>query len=181
MLLNGQADVMVPAARDADRDAAGVFLPMLRMQPELLMRKDDPHRPTDLKALIAANNLRGLMVRGQSWGGVLEHSLNEQVATRVQRVGDFVTVLRMLVAGRADFTIVTADIFHSMGHREDLRDVVPLLECLPLQGLPGADVGAYVSMALGTADRALVLKVLGAESVRKLMQEPASVAASGPR
>ncbi|MFH7042251.1 transporter substrate-binding domain-containing protein [Paucibacter sp. JuS9] len=181
MLLNRQADVMLPAARDPERDAAGVFVSMARMPLELVMRKGDPRRPSDLNALVADAGLRGLMVRGQTWGGALDRAMDEQGATRVHRVSDNITVLRMLVADRADFTVISPDLFRGLGHREELREVVPQLESLPLSGLPDIEAGAYVSKSLNVSDRALVLKVFSTDAVRKLMQVPTSVAASSAR
>lgn len=147
MLLNGQADVMLPAARDAERDAAGVLVSMSRTQPELLMRRGDTRRPGSLQNLVADAGLRGLMVRGQSWGGALDRAFDEQAATRMQRVGDLITVLRMLAAGRADFSIITPDLLRGLGQREELRDVIPLLEAMPLPGLPAIEAGALVPPA----------------------------------
>lgn len=171
MLLNGDADLMLPAARDASRDAVAHFVPLTVMRPALLMRRGDPRRPASLDALAAASDLQGLMVRGQAWGGALDQALKQQ-PQRLQQVADVATVVRMLAAGRADFSVSEAAVLDGLNGQPDLQAALAQLEIRPLPGLGAVEVGGYVSRALPAADQALMLRLMADEGVRAAMRAP---------
>ncbi|WP_374659443.1 hypothetical protein [Inhella sp.] len=147
MLSTGQADLMIPATRTAERDALARFVPLLSMRPELAWVPGRGAMPESLAALTAQGAVRGAFVRGQSWGPSYEAMIDTlRRANRVDLVADLATVLRMLAAERAEFTISMPGILKAAAAQDaSLTAVVNQLQFKPLPDLAPVETGIYLS------------------------------------
>ncbi|MDC8787027.1 type 2 periplasmic-binding domain-containing protein [Roseateles koreensis] len=168
-----EADLFVPASRNAERDAKAEFVPMLKLTPALIMLGQRPDLVSDVPALLAKKTWRGAMVRSYSWGDEYEALLRQlQSEKRVDFVSDLRTVGQMLRTGRVDFTILPPTLLYSAlslgadGSLENGNSAPPWgfareFQFMPLQGLPRSVVGAYLSrQTLSPADQQFLREAL---------------------
>jgi len=142
-----EADLFIPASRTSERDQLGVFVPLVLIEPRLVVRSDARQVPASLQSLRERKDWRMAVVRSHSFGEVYDELIRElDRDKRVDEVADLRQVVAMLRAGRIDFTILPSTLLQpfldeasAAGHpTEDLRQQ-------PLQGLPPIQTGAYLS------------------------------------
>jgi polar amino acid transport system substrate-binding protein len=146
-LESGQADLMIPASRSADRDQRATFVPMMKWKVELITLRARKLTTASVQALLAQKKLRGVVVRSYSFGDEYDALLRQlEAERRIDYADDLASVGRLLKAGRADFTVVAPSLFMSALSADPAsRELLALLEYQPLAGLPLAESGAYVS------------------------------------
>lgn len=167
-LSSGEADLMLPASRSAERDKQAIFVPMMTLKMALISLKQRRIKTSSVKALLAGPRLQGIVVRSYVFGdeyNALIQGLDAQ--NRVFYVSSLLTVARMLQAGRGDFTVVAPSIFLStLGEDPGLETMRGKLDFTVLDGLPPTESGAYISKrSLSAADQAELHALL--ESARK--------------
>lgn len=148
----GEADIFVPATRTAARDRRSLFVPLIQFTPNLVtLIKLQASAPGHLNELKARKDWRAVTVRSYSWGDEYDALLQllEQ-EKRITFVADLRTVVTMLKAGRAEFSILPPTLVHASLSEEDRQ----VLAYSPLPGMPRIDSGAYLSLSrLSSADR----------------------------
>ncbi|WP_162249951.1 ABC transporter substrate-binding protein [Massilia sp. Root351] len=155
-LESGQADLMVPASRSADRDLRATFVPMMKWKVELISLKARKLAAHSVQALLAQKNLRGVVVRSYSFGDEYDALLRQlEAERRIDYADDLASVGRLLKAGRADFTVMAPAIFMSSLNADPAAQaLLAQLAYQPLAGLPMTESGAYVSRrSLQAADQ----------------------------
>lgn len=140
-----EADVFWPAVRLASRDTIARFVSFFHSTVCLVGRADRDLGPASVDALLAQSALRGALVGTVSFGPQFDDlSRALQAAGRITSVRDFSTALRMLAAGRVDFTLLNPLTVYGEG----LETGVPpyaTFRLRPLAGLPQFEGGVYVS------------------------------------
>jgi polar amino acid transport system substrate-binding protein len=167
-LESGQADVMVPASRSAERDLRATFVPMMKWKVELITLKARKITARSVRALLAQKKLRGVAVRSYVFGDEYNALLRQlEQERRIDYADDLAAVGRLLKAGRADFSVMAPSIFMStLSEDPAARDLLPQLHYQPMDGLPMTESGAYVSRrSLPAADQQ-VLRGLLADSAK---------------
>ncbi len=167
-LQTGEADLMLPASRSAERDQLATFVPMMTLKMALISLKQRQVRTDSIKHLLASPQWNGIVVRSYVFGdeyNALVRGLEAQ--QRIFYVNSLEDVARMLQVGRADFTVVAPSVFlTSLGEDPALAALRDKLEYTTLEGLPPTESGAYVSRrSLSPADQAELLALL--ERARK--------------
>lgn len=151
-------DLMVPVAQGRAIAGLGDFVPLLRIRAILISsRRRIAQAPADVQALLASD-WQGLRVRGAATSDSSEalwQALGAQ--RRVAQVRDWATVLRMLMAERADFTIYAPSLMQGETSLFDggQRD---LLAWKPLAGLEPQTVGVLLSGTRLDAARRTLLR-----------------------
>ena len=167
-LESGEADVMVPASRSAERDQRATFVPMMKWKVELITLKASKVAAASVKDVLAQKRLRGVVVRSYVFGDEYNALLRQlEAEQRIYYANDLAAVGRMLKAGRAEFTVMTPALFQStLMEDASMRGLLAELEYHALDGLPMTESGAYVSRrSLHEGDQS-VLQALLADSAR---------------
>jgi polar amino acid transport system substrate-binding protein len=179
----GQGDLSVQA-RSRALEGLGNFVPFMRMRVMLVChRAQRAQAPTDLATLIERSDWRGLIVRGAALGETLQGAVARlEAQRRLWLVRDWATVLRMLLARRAEFSLFTPTLLHAElaqmqpGYREQLA-------ALPLADLPSHEVGLMVSQRVPAGLRERLVQQMDAlardGTLRRLMlaEHPAELVA----
>lgn len=169
----GQADISVQG-RSRGIGALGDFVPFLRVQVRLICdRQRAPQAPPDLAGLIEQSDWRGLFVRGAAQGEALQVAVARlEAQRRLWLVRDWTTVLRMLLAGRAEFSLFTPTLLDSETAMLPAGDRAQL-EALPLGDLPPHEVGLLIAQRVPAPVRERLvqhMQVLARDgSLRRLM------------
>lgn len=155
---HGHLDLLLPAGRNSTRDASAQFVPLLREQVALVVhRSDQPRAPASLNELRDRSAWRGALVRAYAFSDSyldLVDSLRRQ--QRADLVPDPTTALRMLHAGRVQFSLLPPSALHDADGQWR-----PGLQQLPLAGLPAMEFGVYLSRkSLPAADRQRIADAL---------------------
>lgn len=162
-LQSGQADLLLPASRSAERDGQADYVPMMKLKMAMVSLKRNRLRADSVKALLADPALSGVAVRsyvfGDEYNALMsgleaQHRMSYAVAPLV--------VARMLKAGRADFTIVAPSIFLTSLYEDTaMSSFAKEVQFTQLEGLPPTDSGVYISRrSLTPADRATLQRLL---------------------
>ena len=165
-LQSGEADIMVPASRSAERDLQATFVPMMKWKVELIALTTRAIGARSVEALLADKQLRGVFVRSYVFGDAYNAMLRQlEAERRIYYANDLAGVARMLKAGRADFTVNVSALFLStLASDAAMQADAALFAAQPLAGMPLTESGAYVSRrSLKPADQA-ALRALLAES-----------------
>lgn len=167
-LTSGEADLMLPASRSAERDKQAIFVPMMTLKMALISLKQRQIRTASVRHLLGGTQWRGIVVRSYVFGdeyNALVRALDER--QRISYANSLVSVARMLQVGRGDFTVVAPSVFlTSLGEDAALAGLREQLEYSTLDGLPPTESGAYISTrSLSGADQAELYGLL--ESGRK--------------
>ncbi|MGV7210777.1 hypothetical protein ACLB1G_23330 [Oxalobacteraceae bacterium A2-2] len=104
---SGEADLLLPASRSAERDAVADYVPMMKLRMALVSTRRHPVAAASVQQLVEGGAWRGVTVRGHVFGdqyNALLRGLEQR--DRIAYVSALVLVARMLKAGRADFTMV---------------------------------------------------------------------------
>jgi len=138
---SAEADILMPASRTPDREQQAHFLPLIRLKP-VLVTPVGVTAPASLAELRRRKELRALAVRSHSWGEDYDRLVVElERERRISFVSDLRVLTAMLLAGRAEFTILAATTaYAALGDEERGRFVFT-----PLAGLPDVDAGLYLS------------------------------------
>lgn len=159
-----EADIFIPASRNAEREAKAQFVPMLKLTPALITLRSRADTLADLRALVEKSAWRAALVRTYSWGDEYEALLRQlEAEKRVDYVTDLRTVGQMLRTGRVEFTILPPTLLYSAleDGRTEKAEVVGEFRYQTLAGLPRSEVGAYLSReTLGRADAQLLRDLL---------------------
>ncbi|MFZ6645477.1 substrate-binding periplasmic protein [Undibacterium sp. TJN25] len=159
---SGKADLLIPASKSARRDAQGTFVPLIFGRATIITVTSSRPPIRNAQDLLDRHELKVALVRGFDFGDTYQKLVKE--LTRQGRVyldTDAVSVARLLQSGIADVTIMAPSIM--AGAIQDEPHTPGLLEKLrfePIDELPWSDSGAYISKALGDADRAALRELL---------------------
>lgn len=154
----GRMDILVPAGRNSQRDAAAQFVPLMREQVALVVhRSDQAKAPASVAELRDGSAWRGALVRSYAFSdeyrGLVDALRAQQ---RADLVPDPASALRMLHAGRVQFSLLPPSSLQDAGGQWR-----PGLQLLPLEGLPAMEFGVYLSRkSLPEADRRLIADAL---------------------
>lgn len=153
-----EADIFWPAVRHPRREAAGRFAPFFKGVVHLVQRADTGAPALDTHALVARREWLGAMVSGYSFGPVYDELLRAlTLQHRVTMVRDTSTALRMVQAGRVQFTVLNPLTVYGESLEADVGQYARFA-LQPLGGLPLYEGGAYVSrhaLPLAAQDRLL--------------------------
>lgn len=167
----GEADVLIPASRTAERDQQALFVPLITVQPSLITLAARNLQISSVQALLENRQLRAAVVRSYSYGDEYQALLAAlDKDKRVDYVSDLGKVVGMLSLGRVDFTIMAPTLFYSSlkdgdkgGERggDKGSEFAELFRYAPLRGLQSIESGAYLSTrALSPADLAAMRRLL---------------------
>jgi polar amino acid transport system substrate-binding protein len=162
-LQSGEADLLLPASRSAERDRLADYVPMMKLKMALVSIKQGQVRAASVGDLLAQPALRGASVRSYVFGDEYNRlMLALEAQHRMSYTAAPVMVARMMKAGRADFTIVSPAIFlASLSEDESMAGFADEVQIAPLDGLPPAESGVYVSRStLSRQDRAALVHLL---------------------
>lgn len=165
---SGEADLMLPASRSAERERDAIFIPLMSLKVALVtLHKRDIH-VSSVPQLLADHRLQGVTVRSYVFGDEYNAVVKQLEADkRLSYVNDLVAVARMLKAGRSDFTLLSPSILvSSLGDDPDLAGFRQQLAYTQLDGMPATESGAYISKkSLSPQDQATLRELL--ETSRK--------------
>ncbi|MET3135549.1 polar amino acid transport system substrate-binding protein [Oxalobacteraceae bacterium GrIS 1.11] len=164
----GEADLMLPASRSAERDRQGVFVPMMTLKMAMISLKRRNIKSPSVADLLTRRQWRGIVVRSYAFGdeyNALIQGLDAQ--RRLFFADNLLAAARMLKVGRADFTVVAPAIFlTAVGEDPAMAGWRGQLEYSALDGLPATESGVYISTrSLSATDQAQLRELL--ESARK--------------
>jgi len=144
---NGEADLFIPASRNAQREQQAPFVPMLSLSPALIHLSRKPLEVRDIEGLLARHELRAAVVRSYSWGDAYEQLMRSlESQKRVDYVADLRTVGAMLRTERVQFTILPPTLLFSALEEGASSPTQPQeFRYVRLEGLPRSEVGAYLS------------------------------------
>jgi len=156
MFRNGQSDLLIPATRSPQRDASGVFVPLIHNRVTLISTRSERAPIATARELLAQSQLRVSLVRGYSFGPAYDELVKVlQRQGRVQFESDTTAVARRLESEPDVVTLMTPSILVG-AIRADARfhALLPTLRFEPIEEFPWGDSGAYISRrALGAVDR----------------------------
>jgi polar amino acid transport system substrate-binding protein len=162
MFETGKADLLMTSTRTARRDQYGIFVPLI-VSRATLVSIDSKRAPIrSMKEMLARRELRVALVRGFDYGPAY-HTLTAKLSEqgRVAWAKEPVEVARMLMAGMADMTIMPPSaLVGAASLDERIASIRDKVRVEPLDELPWARSGMYISRALPAADRALLEKGL---------------------
>lgn len=156
----GKADLTV-GVRQRQLDPRGDFVPIVRLRVMLVFdRRLAPAAPQDMRALVERSEWRGLMVRGAALTDAIQGQVDRlEARKRLWLVRDWSTVLRMLLAERAEFTLFSPTLMHGEGSWMD-REARERLVARPLNDVKPHEIGVHLSPRLAPEVRAqLVLHI----------------------
>ena len=160
---SGAADVLIPASKTPERDAVGVFVPLIYNR-ATLVSLDTVRKPiTTAQELIDSPDLKVVLVRGFAYGAAYDDLVRELSRQgRVQYEVDPLSVARVLKNGSAHLTIMAPSILAGAVQGDDrVRDMADKLRFEPIRELPWGDSGAYVSRtSLGEQDQKELVALL---------------------
>lgn len=162
-LQSGEADLLLPASRSAARDRVADYVPMMKLKMALVSVKRGQPQVASVRDLLAQPSLQGVGVRSYVFGDEYNALVARLEAQhRMSYTAAPVMVARMIKAGRADFTITAPAIFlAALSEDPAMASFADEVNITPLDGLPPADSGVYVSRrTLSRQDRAALLQLL---------------------
>lgn len=153
-----EADIFWPAVRHPRRDAVARFASFFKGVVHLVTRSDTTGSPTDVTGLLARREWLGALVNGYTFGPTYDEFLRAlSLQHRVTMVRDPSTALRMVQAGRVQFTVLNPLTVYGESLEADVGQYARFA-LHPLGGLPMYEGGAYVSrhsMPVDAQDRLL--------------------------
>ena len=174
MFASGEADILVPAVQNPERDEVGIFVPTSYSRATLISLQSHRKPITTAKGLLEQKDLRVAIVRGFGYGPAYDE-LVRQLARQGRLVYevDPLAVAKLLKLNVVQVTIMAPSIL--AGAIQDdvqLGDLAKKLRYEPIDELPWSANGAYISRtSLSEADRntlkALLEKVARSGTVWK--------------
>lgn len=162
----GQADLMIPAARTPERDAVGLFVPLLRTRPAFLSLRQRELPPlTSLGVLLARRELRVAVVRGHEYDARYRQAVEVfHRQGRLVQEPDAASVARALQQGLADLTILLPTTFYgTLMVDEARRSDVELFRVHQVEEFDWIALGAYLSrQRFGKAELARLTSLMQA-------------------
>lgn len=141
-----QADMLLPASQNAERDQKAQFVHLVNLTPALITLQSFPNAPNEVRLLLGRTAMRAALVRSYSWGDEYDALVRElMVHNRVDFVNDLETIGRMLRMGRVDFTILPPTLLYSALQVASAGVQTGEFNYTPLKGLPRSKAGAYLS------------------------------------
>jgi polar amino acid transport system substrate-binding protein len=141
-----QADMLLPASQNAERDQKAQFVHLVNLTPALITLQSVTNVPKEVQLLLSRTNMRAALVRSYSWGDEYDALVRELLTqNRVDFVNDLETIGRMLRIGRVDFTILPPTLLYSALQVASAGVQTGEFNYTPLRGLPRSKVGAYLS------------------------------------
>jgi len=159
----GEADLLLPASRSAERDSQADYVPMMKLKMAMVSLKRKPVRAASVRALLADPASTGVAVRSYVFGDEYNALMDGLAAQhRMSYAVAPLMVARMLKAGRADFTIVAPSLFLTSLYEDPaMASFGSEVRFSALEGLPPTESGVYISRrSLSAADRATLRQLL---------------------
>jgi polar amino acid transport system substrate-binding protein len=162
-LQSGEADLLLPASRSAERDNQADYVSMMKLKMALVSVKHSRVRAASVGELLAHPEWRGVAVRSYVFGDEYNALMTRlEGQHRMSYAAAPLMVARMMKAGRVDFTVVPPSIFLSTLYEDaELADFGAAVQFALLDGLPPTESGVYISRrSLSPADRAALRQLL---------------------
>jgi polar amino acid transport system substrate-binding protein len=162
-LQSGEADLLLPASRSAERDQVADYVPMMKLKMALVSNKQSKVDATSVQALLANPAWRGVAVRSYVFGDEYNALVAQLDARhRMSYAAAPLMVARMMKAGRAEFTVVAPSLFlTSLREDPSLAGFENELQISALEGLPPTESGVYISRrSLSPQDQAALRALL---------------------
>lgn len=144
----GLGDLSV-GTRQRVMDPKGEFVPVVRIRVMLVFdRRLAAAAPPDTPSLLERSDWRGLIVRGAALSEAMQGLVDRlESRKRLWLVRDWATVLRMLLAARAEFTLFSPTLLYgeSSWMGSEVRD---RLQVQPLSDLAAHEVGVHIASHL---------------------------------
>jgi len=138
----GTIDLVPVASRTDEREGWGTLLPMGRVKPMLIVRKERAAGMREREDLLARGWTLSI-VRGQQFGMRFDSLVAElDKAGQLSAVGDQLTIVRMLKAARSDAALGLPAVFEPALRAEGMLDQVRIVD---LDLGDEVDLGTYVS------------------------------------
>lgn len=163
LFATGEADILIPAVQNHERDAVGIFVPTSYSRATLISLQSDRKPITTAKALLEHKELMVAVVRGFGYGPAyddLTHQLERQ--GRLLYESDPQGVAKQLQRGSAQITIMAPSILAgSIQEDGRLKGFAEKLRYEPIDELPWSENGAYISKtSLSEADQNILRALL---------------------
>ncbi len=140
-----EADIFWPAVRHPRRDPAGRFSTFFKGVVHLVTRAESGGPDLDAQGLLARRDWLGAMVSGYSFGPQYDELVRAMsLQQRLTMVRDPSTALRMVQAGRVQFTVLNPISVYGESLEAGVGQYARFA-LSPLRGLPLYEGGAYVS------------------------------------
>lgn len=151
---DGGADLVV-GTRPRQMNPHADFVPIVRLRVMLVFdRRQASAAPQDTLALVERSDWRGLMVRGAALTDAIQGLVDRlEARKRLWLVRDWTTVLRMLLAERAEFTLFSPTLMHGESSWMD-REARERLVARPLSDVKPHEIGVHLSSRLAPEVRA---------------------------
>ncbi len=143
----GQADVVMASTRSDRRDKLGVFVSMVSTRATVLSLGKPTAPIKSLADLIARQDVRVALVRGQEYGGGFPDMVKALTAqNRIIYESNSNNVARLIDAGIADVTVMTPiALAGQLGTDPRYAHLIARLRIDPVEELPWGETGAYIS------------------------------------
>jgi len=161
MVRNGLADLLVASVQVPERDAWGSFVPMLGTEWVLISyRSDAPPRSTD--ELLEKPDIRFNAVKSFNDGpAYLAMLARLDSRHKLEYVNDTETIVRKMLAGRADYTVMPSTIFAGTLAEMGISDAQRRnFHYSQLDGIPASVAGVYISSATTKDDASAIAALL---------------------
>jgi polar amino acid transport system substrate-binding protein len=160
MVQAGYGDIFIGSAQAPDRDAWGEFIPLLMVQWTLISNHAEP-APKSVRELLSLPDVRVNVVRSYNAGPIYLALLAElDKRGALEYVSDPQTIVRKMLIGRTDYTIMPSGTFagtiDDLGLRHAFERTVRYTR---LEGLPASVTGAYISKAMPRSDAKQVERI----------------------
>lgn len=156
MFKSGGADLLIPATRAPQRDANGVFVPLIYNRATLISLRTARAPISSAQDLLDTRGLTLVLVRGFTYGDAYEKLAAQLGAQgRVKYESDPLAVARTLSTHRDWATIMAPSILVGAIKTDGrFAELLKDFRFEPLQELPWGDSGAYISnSSLSESDR----------------------------
>lgn len=148
MFFSDEVDLLFPASSSSARDRSALFVPWLRLQPQLVTVRWNTERIADLRDLLARPAWTAVVVRSYSWGDDYDAFIAQlHRLGRVTYVAELQTVHAMLRAGHVRFTLLPPSLLYaSLQPASGAAAGLPAdFEYQLLPDLPATAVGMYLN------------------------------------
>lgn len=144
----GQADLMLAVSRSPERDAYGVFVPMVRNRPTVISFDSAERKAfTNSPELLKQSKVRLVAVRGFNFGPDYAELLDAmQAEGRLVLEPDPLGVARWLRSNPNDVTVMAPiTLYGALMDDERMKDMLDTMRVEPLDDMPWGESGVYLS------------------------------------
>lgn len=166
----GQADVMLAVTRSTERDALGVFVPMVRNRPTAISFNSAGRKAfVDSAEILKLPNVKLVAVRGFNFGPEYLRLLDAMDAQgRLVLEPDPLSVARWLRSNPNDVTVMAPiTLYGALMDDERLKDMLDNMRVEPLDDMPWGESGIYLSRTALPAGTLRYLKTAIQKETRK--------------